>query len=405
MNEGTDAPKLLYVSHVDTVVRIVTPHLDALRALGFRVEVACSLTRHAEEIYAHADAVHDLPFRRSPLDPSNLAALRLLTDLIRRERYLVVHSQTPSGGVIGRLAATRARVPLRLYTAHGFHFHPCGGKLGNALFRGIETLAGRYWSDGVMTVNQWDFEAARKYRLTGRDRIYKVRGTGVDTHRFDPATVADAERRAFRQEMGAAEDNLLVTYIAEMIPRKRHADALAAFARLQARHPNAVLALLGDGRLMEELRSLAQTLGVSEKTRFSGFRRDVATALAASDVFLFPSQQEGLPCAIMEAMSMALPVVAADVRGSRDLIVNGECGYLVPVGDTEAMGDRLIELAALGPQKRALLGQAARERMQREFSTERSVAEWIAVYEELCRKHQIPLPSVREPVPVGELKR
>src|SRR5258708_18742761 len=115
--------KLLYVSHVDTVVRMMLPHLDGARAAGFTVDVACNITRHGDDVRAHADTLFDLPFRRSPVSPSNLAALSQLTALLRERRYDIVHAHTPSGGIIGRIAATRAGVPVRVYTAHGFHFH------------------------------------------------------------------------------------------------------------------------------------------------------------------------------------------------------------------------------------------------------------------------------------------
>ena len=110
-------PRLLYVSTLDHIIRVMLPHLDACRAAGFEVEVACRVTRFRKDTLAHADALHDLPMRRFPLHPANAAALAQLTGLIREREYAVVHAHNPTGGFVGRLAATLAGTGcVRAYT-------------------------------------------------------------------------------------------------------------------------------------------------------------------------------------------------------------------------------------------------------------------------------------------------
>jgi glycosyltransferase involved in cell wall biosynthesis len=377
-------PSLLYVSTLDHIIRVMLPHLDAARARGWRVEVACQVTRFRPELEAHTDRIHDLPLQRFPLHPSNAIALGRLTRLIRRERYTVVHCHNPTGGFVGRLAATLAGAgSLRVYTAHGFHFHRLGGRMTNALYRGVETVAGRLLSDAVFVINREDFDTAGRGGVVAPDRLFLTGGVGVSAgDDFNPAAVSAEDRAAVRREFGVAGDAALITVVGEMIPRKRHIDALHAFALLKDRFPDAVLALVGDGALMETLKTEAATLGVSDRVRFPGFRRDIAPILSATDVFLFPSRQEGLPCSIQEALAMRAPVVATDIRGCADL-VDTSCGRLAPVGDVAALAEQVAALLDAGPAARREMGAAGREKMLRLYDRPRCVEEWLGLYDRL----------------------
>ncbi|GAB4460042.1 MAG: glycosyltransferase family 4 protein [Armatimonadaceae bacterium] len=388
--------KLLYVSHVDTVVRMMLPHLDGARNAGFTVDVACNITRHGNDVRAHADTVWDLPFRRGPLHPANVAALQQLTRLIREQQYDIVHAHTPSGGIIGRLAATRAQredgLPLRVYTAHGFHFHKQGSLLGNTLFRAIETVAGQNWSDAVLTINREDYETAKEREVVPEERLFLTRGVGVSVEAFDPEKVSPLAAKMIRDEIGAYDDTLIFTFVGEMIPRKRHPDALEAFAKVHSWYPNSRLLLVGDGVLMEKYRVNAIDLEVANSVHFLGFRRDIPAILAATDIFLFPSAQEGLPCSIQEALCMEVPVVASDVRGNNDLL-DPSCGRLVPLGDIKAMANAAVELIEGGAEMRQEMGRAGREKMVREYNRERCVAEWLNIYRQLLDERGIPFPD------------
>lgn len=421
--------KLLYVSTLDHIIHVMLPHLDAARARGWQVDVACRVTRDPQITLAHCDALHDIPFARNPLDPRNLLATAKLVKLIRREKFDIVHCHNPSGGFYGRLAATMAGTkPLRVYTAHGFHFHPLGGKLSNFVYRTVEGFAGKYLSDAVLTINQWDFDEAKK--LMPPEKVYFTRGVGVSTDEFDPAKVSEAERQKIRNEFGVPEGGFLVTCIGEMIPRKGHEGIIRTWFEIFGREhtsfqnssfdpkPDAngvggksdvILAFIGNGKLSEYLRACAdepklQPLKITAVTPegimvpatgwkllspgqiiFPGFRRDVPAILAASDLFVFPSFQEGLPCAVQEALSMEVPVVAYDVRGCNDMI-DDTCGRLVPLGDTAALGRAVAELLALPDETRREMGRAGRAKMIELYDRPKCVTAWLAIYDELLAR-------------------
>ena len=345
-------------STLDHIVRVMLPHLDAARARGWRVGVACQVTRFGDDLAQHTDVVYDLPMQRFPLHPANLTALTRLVRLIRRERPTIVHCHNPTGGFIGRLAATIARTStVRVYTAHGFHFHRQGKRLTNALYRTVETVAGRLLSDAVLVINHED-DAAARGTVVASDRLFLTSGVGVSARdEFDPARFSPASRAALRRTFGVESDCVpVLAAVGEMIPRKRHEDALRAFALLRHTRPDAVLLLVGDGALEPHLRTCAAELGVAERVRFLGFRRDVAAILSAVDVFVFPSQQEGLPCSIQEALSMEVPVVATNIRGCADL-VDSSCGCLVAPGDIAGLAAGLEQMVALSPEETWAKGQ------------------------------------------------
>jgi len=163
-------------------------------------------------------------------------------------------------------------------------------------------------------------------------------GIGVDTDKFSPEAVADHEVEQFRNSINLGLDNPLFSLIGEFIPRKRHRDALMAFSKLNA--PAAHLAFVGKGPLLENMRRLAARLGIGERVHFLGFRHDVPIIMRASVCVLSVSSQEGLPVNVVEALSLGVPVIGSDIRGTHDLLEDG-CGILYPLGDrnqlTEAM--------------------------------------------------------------------
>jgi glycosyltransferase involved in cell wall biosynthesis len=385
--------RMLYVSTLDRIISVMFPHLDAARARGWQVDVACRPTLYREDILHHADALHEIPLARFPAHPVNAVGLARLTKLIRQGNYDIVHCHNPTGGFIGRWATTLAnqqsrRKALRVYTAHGFHFHRGGGRVSNLIYQTAESLAGRKWSDAVLVITREDFEAARSRRVVPEERLFLTHGVGVSAReQFDPALVPREDALALRRELDIPADATLITSVAELIPRKRHEDALAAFAVCHRSFPNTVLLIVGDGPLEDKLKRQAQAAGIENAVRIPGFRRDIGRILAASDIFLLASGQEGLPCVVQEALSMGVPVVASNVRGNADL-VDDSCGWLATAGDFHALADQLhhaLSLSALERQKR---GKAGREKMLRFYDRTFCVAEWQEIYDKLLHKQE-----------------
>jgi len=376
------APKLLFVATVSVTLRsFLLPYARYFRSLGWRVDGAADGVSGCPSCAAAFDAVHEVPFSRNPLAvPSLVTAARRLRLLAEAEKYDLVHVHTPVAAFVTRLALRRLRSRgLRVvYTAHGFHFFEGGPPLRNALFLALEKLAGS-WTDRLVVINGEDETAARRHRLVPPERLRLFPGVGVDTAAFARESVSPECVAAVRKEMRLPEEAPFFLMVAEFNPGKRHRDLLRAFAGLPPRAPAPHLVCAGEGALLEETKRLAAEFGVAERVRFPGYRRDVKVLLKGAAALVLPSEREGLPVSVLEALAMETPVIGADARGIRDLLRDG-CGLLVPVGDVRALCDALCQVLARPEEARA------RAERGRRRAREMDISRLLALSEELYRE-------------------
>lgn len=362
--------RVLYVTTVALHTQVLhLPWIYRLRELGaIPIGVAADIENSPECVEAFC-AVHNVPFSRRPFSLRQYFAtgkkLRLLA-----ERYgvRIVHVQTPVAGFLTRLAFRNIsdRGPIALiYTAHGFHFHRDGPLVGNILWRTCERIAARY-TDVLCTVNQEDYEAASKFRTAAGGKVLLIPGNGIDCRRFRPEQYSAEKVAQIRAELNVGATDKIVLMVGEFIPRKRHADALRAVAHL--RKSPLLLVLVGSGRLYEKTKRLAVSLGIANRCRFLGFRKDVSELLAASEIVWHPSEQEGLPASVMEALAMERPVIGANVRGTRDLLKDG-CGLLYAVGDWRSLATCALEVLQK-PEAGTEMGRCGRRKVLTHFSIE-----------------------------------
>jgi glycosyltransferase involved in cell wall biosynthesis len=285
--------------------------------------------------------------------------MRTLRALVEREGYDIVHVHTPIAAFVTRMALRRWQAQGQgrlIYTAHGFHFHPRGHPVKNALFYSLERLASPF-TDYLVVMNEADRRAAE--RLVGPARTVYMPGIGVDLDFYGRPTPLEAVAR-FRASLGLEPEQPYFLMIAEFIPRKRHRDALRAFSLLPRQEAHLVLA--GQGPLLEEMKALAARLGIAKRVHFLGFRRDIPTLIQGAVATLLPSEQEGLPRAIMESFCLGVPAIGADVRGIHELLREG-AGLLHPVGDVQALA-RAMQFVLEHPQESRQMGQTGQERVK-----------------------------------------
>ncbi|GJM69130.1 hypothetical protein HMSSN036_13460 [Paenibacillus macerans] len=232
---------------------------------------------------------------------------------MRRERYELVHVHTPNAGAICRLAAAWAGGGKVLYTAHGFHFYSGAPWRNWLLYYPLERLMARF-TDVLITINREDYERAARFPVRGKAAY--LPGVGVDLGEFAPASAAEAAR--LRRELGLAPGDFAILCIAELNGNKNQRQLLEALRELRGRAVPAVLLLAGTGGRERHYRRLAEDLGLREAVRFLGYRKDIPQLLQAADVLALSSRREGLPRALLEGLAAGKPLVATDVRGSRD---------------------------------------------------------------------------------------
>lgn len=355
--------KILIITTIpDTLKAFLFPFANHFRAQGWQVDaMACGISNHTECLQTF-DHVWDVEWSRNPLDLRNLlVAPRIIQEVIQQGQYDIVHVHTPVAAFVSRYALKNFKYqskPVLIYTAHGFHFHPGGQPLKNAAFITLEKLAG-YWTDYIVVINREDEKAAKRYRLVQAERIRYMPGIGVDLQHYSSNATPDAEVERVRQELGIAPDISLFVSVAELIERKRPQDILKAFARLAS--GSSYLAFAGDGSLKEQMQQLACQLGIQDRVNFLGTRNDIPILMRASVATILASEQEGLPRCVMESMSLGVPVIATEIRGTQDLLSQG-CGLLVKVGDIQGLADAMGWVIA-HPQEACMLAKQGRERM------------------------------------------
>ena len=374
---------VLFVATVDSHIWYFhMPHMQLLREMGYVVEVAAGPVGFADRIRAEGYELHTIPFSRNPLSIRNVATYCALQKLIQSKHYVMVHANTPVAGFLGRIAAQRQGVPHIIYTAHGFHFHSHGKWWSNRLYYTVEQMAS-HWTDTLITINKEDFGVASRDFGGGRTKVVYVPGVGTDCSQFAPATVC--QRTHVRISLHLREEAFVIAWVAEFIKRKRPDDAVAAVHDL-SHGTSAQLIMLGDGLLLDSIQKAVLERGMRDTIAFRGRVSNVANYLTASDVFLSTASQEGLPKGVMEAMAAGLPVVAYDIRGCNDLVVDGETGFLVPFGDVHGLTDKLAWLAH-HPDERHRMGEAGRKRIEETFSLEAVLPQMRIIYQnELGRK-------------------
>lgn len=338
--------KILYVSNI--MRRMNEGNLvlfDTLLSQGHEVHVAANFNEYIRNHNNDQWIIKHIDFIRNPLDLRNITAIKQLYRLMKEENYDLVHCNTPVGGLLGRIAARLTGTKPVIYMAHGFHFYKGAPLLHHLIYKSAEKMLAK-WTDGLVTINHEDFAAAKQFKLRENSgKVFYVPGVGVDTRKYASVEIIKED---MKKSLGIPENALLVIMIGDLIKRKNYESGIKAMAQAANKQMHCIVC--GKGPLEEPLKNLAQELGIADRVHFLGFRTDMPQLLKASDIFLFPTFQEGLPRALMEAMSAGLPVIVSNIRGNTDLVEPSEGGFLVSPTDIGKMAsslDALCESAEL----------------------------------------------------------
>ena len=370
--------------------KIICAVAVASQRAGHDVAVLTTSPRFHEVLAAAGVPVLDRDWIRRRPDPwTDLRGVAGLTAHLRRERYDLVHTHTTRGGMLGRLAARRARTPWVVHTAHGFAVAESDAAWKQSAYFALERLAAR-WCDEVVTVSAHHGRWAAAYGVRPRAGL-RVIPNGV------PDAVPDAVPGAVPDAAPAATTPAATTPAAArsggtpcLLHFGRIADGkgidvlLAAVARLHARLPVAErprLLVAGDGPAVAQERARATALGLGDAVTWLGQRDDLPTLLYAADLVVLPSRREGLSLALLEAMAAGRPIVASALGGNAEALDGGRCGVLVPPGDPRALTEAMADLLA-HPDRARALAAAARGRYLDAYRLERMVDDYLALYAE-----------------------
>ena len=331
--------KIMVITTTDNMIwQFLIPHIQHLQELGNAVECVCAKTGFwFDELKDKYNFVmHEIDFGRNPLKVKNLKAYKQLKKLQKERKFEVVYCQQPGGGLMGRLFAKKFKLPC-IYTAHGFHFFKGCGLAGKYLYKPVEKWLSKY-TDVLVTINEEDYQSALKMKAK---KVFKINGIGIDNNKM---TVPEFDKLAFKRELGLADSDKVILTISEVNQNKNYIKMLETTKRLVENDKSIKFVSCGTGVWTEKIKDYAKELGIEDNCIFLGYRKDIAKILRITDIFFHASHREGLTLSVMEAMSVGLPCVVSNVRGNRDLVVDGKGGFVVEPEDDETFAIRIKEI-------------------------------------------------------------
>lgn len=317
---------------------------------------------------------------------SDVCALIQLARIVRTFRPDIVHTHTAKAGALGRVAARIAggSHPVVVHTFHGHVLEGFFGRSASRFFTMAERLLARQ-SDCLIGVSEVVVADLVRLRVAPRSK-FRVIPLGLDLGRF--LALRSRDRQPFRNEIAIQDEDVLFVFSGRLVPTKRIDLMLSAFASAQEANSRLQLAIVGDGVLRDDLERMSGELGIANRVRFVGYRKDIEAIVAAADVALLSSSNEGTPLFLIEAAAAGKPAVATAVDGVAD-IVTSEGGVLVRPGDRDALSAAMLSLASDG-DLRARLGEGARHHAMERFSSSRLLRDIDELYRELLASREHP---------------
>lgn len=369
--------KILQLCAVDmTADVLLRPLIESLKAEGHQVDVACAYGDRTDRLRTEGWTIHTLPIDRKFSPKRNLQTIQELVSLLRRERYDAIHVHTPVAAALGRVAARLARTPHILYTAHGFYFHERMGRLAYEMVFWLEKSLAALATDWLLLQSEEDYSLAKTRQFKQDERLLHL-GNGIDLTRFTPSV---------RQ---ANPDEMKFLFVGRLVKEKGILDLLEAFAEVSKQFPNATLTIAGElmsnERDQETAKLVEQQIAANDQVHYVGFVRDTPTLFANHDVFLLPSYREGLPRSILEAMASGLPVIATDIRGCREEVIDGETGFLVPVERPDALM-LAMRWFIEHPEQLRSFGRRGREVVEEKFDESKILERQVSLFAQISSR-------------------
>ena len=381
--------KILQVCAIDlSVDALLKPLILKSMEEGYIVHNACTDTGRFEKLRKEGLTMIDVKIDRKISPISNIKSIMRLYQLMKKEKYDIVHVHTPIAALLGRIAAKMAGIKHIIYTAHGFYFHDEMPSFQYKLFYNIEKYAARFLTDWLLLQSKEDYELSLRDKFLCEDRIIHL-SNGVDIHnKFNPHLISEDTKVNIKKELGINSNDIVFAFIGRLVREKGIFELLEAFIQLTKRYDKVKLLLIGD--LLKSERDQESYYKIKKMLSYPGvihlgFRKDIAELLSISDVFVLPSYREGLPRSIIEAMAMSKPIIASNIRGCREEVFHNENGYLVNRGSSKSLYDAMESLV-IDERKRVEFGNKSRLIAEQLFDEEKVIRKQINLFDSLMSK-------------------
>ena len=375
--------RVAHVTTVDITLRfLVLEQLRRLKDEGFEVTGISAPGVWAQIL--RDEGIEHIPWRNATRAWDPVADLRAFVELftiLRRGRFDVVHTHNPKPGLLGRIAARLAGVPVVVNTVHGFWAAPDDPPRRRLPVMTLEWIGARF-SDAELYQSGEDLAWARRLRLASADRLHHL-GNGTDLSIFDPTSVDPERLVQLRRDLGIPHEALVVGMVGRLVEEKGYREFFHAARTIRAQRDDVAFVAIGPfDPDKPDVISEAEREATSSDVVFTGFRGDVRDLLGLMDVFVLPSWREGMPRSAIEAAAMGRAMVLSDIRGCREVARDGIEALIVPPRDAPRLTSaiaRLLDDAGL----RERLAAAARERAVLRFDEKAVAGRVVSLYRSL----------------------
>lgn len=383
--------KICQLASADISLRFLLLEFMAyLGNAGFEVWGVSSPGKWVRELRQKGISFFPVPITRKIFTPlADIAALCRLYFFFRREKFHIVHTHTPKASFLGQVAAFLARVPVRIYTIHGLYFQKESSWQKKLIFWPIEKIIAKI-VHRAFSVNREDVEFLLREKIYTPEKILYI-GGGVDVEKFNPERFSQEMVIQKKRELGISADTKIIGIVARLVKEKGFFPLFAAFAKLQTQFPDILLLIVGpkdtEKRDALDLR-VVQDFGIASRTMFLGERVDMPELYSVMDIFTLPSFREGLGLSLVEASSMAKPVVASDIRGCREVVEHGKTGLLVPSNDPEKLAEAFRYMLSR-PEEAKAMGTAGRKKIKKEYNQRAVFARVEQEYQRFLKEKEL----------------
>lgn len=389
---------LIIASMASMIDNFNRKNIEILSDMGYEITLAANFKsedsnsleknqRFYSEMKAKGYKVVHIDFSRKLSNIGlQMRSIKQVKKLMER-RFDIVHCHSPICSIITRLSFQKYRKAYNsklLYTAHGFHFYKGAPKKNWLLYYPAEKICS-YMTDTLITINKEDYALAKK-KMKAKNVAY-LPGIGVDLKKFQVTARGDKEND-LRLELECDSDDIMLLSVGELSERKNHEVVIKALAEMRKNKlpyaKNIKYYIVGKGHLEQYLNDLVCQCHLESSVKLLGFRDDVYNLLSAADIFVFPSVQEGLPVALMEAMASGLPCIASKIRGNTDLI-DDKGGEMFEPSSVDEIVSALEKLLICSSENLKTMGNHNAD-IVKNFSQDVVYSKTIKIYDELIRQ-------------------
>jgi glycosyltransferase involved in cell wall biosynthesis len=382
---------MIKVAHICTSSlshKILVDKLSLLKNRGYDIHLISSKEGYNEELMSK----YDLPLRFVHMNreinfKDDIISIINMVKLFRQEKYQIVHTHTAKAGIIGRVAARLAGVPVVIHTSHGLPFYEGQSKGKYYAYYFFEKI-GSLFCDAIASQNKEDMKKIEKY---APNKLVFYEGNGVDLNKLDMKnkSINNSQIILLKEKLGIDSNKKVILVGARFEPVKDHFFLLEGLKLLKENYfDNFICLLAGDGILKNEIIYRIKEYNLDNNVKLIGFQTDIYPYIKLSDVVVLTSQKEGIPRIIMEAMTFSKPVVATNVLGTRELVRHNETGYLVEYKNVEDLASSL-HLMLADEKRRIEFGNKGRKRIEDYFTEDIVVDRIVKMYEELLRAKKV----------------